>query len=103
MAHLLDSDIVIYQINGVTAATQLVDPLLESGVSISSITFLEVSDGLERTGTLPAVQFRFSAFAERVPVIPVDRNEAIMAARVRRALRDQGRSICPSVLGLLTS
>jgi predicted nucleic acid-binding protein len=101
MAHLLDTDIVIYHLNSVPDATQLVDRLFDSGVAMNAITFMEVLDGLGRPESPRSASARFTAFAERVPVIPIDREVAAVAALVRRSLREQGRSVRPRALDLL--
>jgi tRNA(fMet)-specific endonuclease VapC len=101
MEHLLDSDIVIYHLNDIPAATNLVDRLFDSGIALSSITLMEVIEGLDRASDPLSAQRGFVAFTNHVAVIPLDRQEAMMAAQVRRALRLQGRSIRPRALDLL--
>ncbi|HUG16120.1 MAG TPA: type II toxin-antitoxin system VapC family toxin [Thermomicrobiales bacterium] len=100
MARLIDTDIVIYHLNDVQPATQLVDRLFDEGIAISAITLMEVLDGLEQARDARSAQLRFDVFAGRVPVIPFVRVEAVIAASVRRALRQQGRRVRPRALDL---
>ena len=45
MSFLLDTDIVIYHLNDVQAASDLVNELFDEGVAISIVTYVEVLDG----------------------------------------------------------
>jgi len=101
MSRLIDTDIVIYHVNDVRPATQLVDGLFDEGIAISAITLMEVLDGLEQARDARLAQSRFRVFASRVPVIPFGPDEAAVAASMRRVLRQQGRRVRPRALDLL--
>lgn len=101
MAYLIDTNIVIYHLNGVTAADRLVDQLFEAGVAISVITHIEVIDGLPESADPHRATLRFNALINQIPVIPISRAEAERCARLRQQLRREGRRIRQRALDLL--
>lgn len=101
MAYLIDTDLVIYHLNDVAAAEQLVDQLFDAGVAMSAITYAEVLEGL-RLGVDPArAQHRFDAIALQVPVVAFGEAEAEHAAQIRAELRQRGRRVRSRALDLL--
>jgi len=101
MAYLVDTNILIYHLNGIENATQLIDRLLEPGAAMSSISFMEVVEGLEGRGNTTAAEQRFTDLAERLRNLDFNREEAIVAADIRHTLRQQGRSVRSRGLDLL--
>jgi predicted nucleic acid-binding protein len=59
---LLDTDVLIYHIKGIDAANQLVYRLIEVSLSISSITYLEVSDGIQTDSNALSDEPQFRSF-----------------------------------------
>ena len=92
VSYLFDSDRVIALLKGVPAAIELFSALGPASVSISVITYAEVSEGLDVTsGSRQATGWwDFLAFAE---VLPVDRSVADTFASLRKALRSTGNLI----------
>jgi tRNA(fMet)-specific endonuclease VapC len=101
LAYLVDTIILIYHLNGIENATQLIDRLLEPGAAMSSISYMEVVEGLEgRRGPVDAER-RFTELAERLRILDFRREDAVVAARVRHVLREQGRNVRARGLDLL--
>lgn len=101
MAYLLDTDVLIYHIKGIDAANQLVFRLVEHGLSISSITYMEVSEGLQTGIEMSTDEPRLTMFLEHTSVLVFGRPEAQIAAHMRRELRRQGRSVRARALDLM--
>lgn len=101
MAYLLDTDVLIYHIKGTSTANQLVDRLIESSLSISAITYMEVSDGLYASGAALAEEPRFIRFITQASVLGFDQGEAHIAAELRRDLRQRGRSVRARALDIM--
>ena len=102
MPHLLDTDVIIYHLNDVGAATQLLRQLVRSRrPAISAITYMEVLEGIPLSPDPERAESRFNALAFRVPLLSVDRPVAERCAWIRQELRGQGRSLRPRVFDLL--
>ncbi len=59
MSFLLDTDIVIYRLNEVQAASDLIDELFHDRVAIGIITYVEVLDGIDRSSNPRLARERF--------------------------------------------
>ncbi len=102
MSHLIDTDVLIYHLNDVAAATQLLRQIFRSSQpAISTITYMEVLEGLPLSPDPASAGARFRALSIHVPLIDVDRTIAEQCARIRQQLRGQGRSLRPRALDLL--
>lgn len=101
MPYLLDTDIIIYQLNGVTAAHSLLQELRSSGIAISAVTYMETVDGLASDPNSVAVRQRFETLVSPIPVLPFSSEEADRCAHLRAALRQQGKRVRPRVLDLM--
>ncbi|CAN5583548.1 hypothetical protein BH23CHL2_BH23CHL2_23470 [soil metagenome] len=101
MSHLIDTDVVIYHLNGVAAATQLLREIIPGRPAVSAITHMEVLEGIPRSPNPEEAEQRFKAFSERVPILVVDRAVAEQCAYLRRHLRSQDRRLRPRALDLL--
>ncbi len=100
MSYLLDTNIVIYHLSDVAAASSLVDGLFDAGVAISVITYVEVLDGVARSAEPRHARERFRALIGQIPVIDFRRREADELVQVRQALRQQGRQVRRRALDL---
>ncbi len=102
MAYLLDTNIVIYDLNGVETVGQLIERLLDIGpIAISTITFMEVFDGLQGHHGSSIAEQRFIAFAGQSDVLDFGREEALVAAHIRHSMREMGRNIRRRPLDLM--
>jgi predicted nucleic acid-binding protein len=101
VSHLIDTDIVIYHLNDVTAATQLLRQLFRTRPPFSAITFMEVLEGIPMSPDPGRAERRFRALTRRVPLLPVDQAVAERCAQIRQQLRGQGHSLRPRALDLL--
>lgn len=89
MRYLLDSDVVIYHLNGVVQAINLLDQLAGDGMAMSAVTYMEVLQGPgSRT---PEQQARLSVLLQLVPVLPMTEVEALRCAAIRLALVAEGK------------
>ena len=94
--YLIDTDVIIYHLNGIVAAESLLQRLAHEGLSISAVTYMEAVDGLAR-GTEPLVaRQRFD-----ISVVPFDRREAHRCADLRTALRARGKRVRPRSLDIM--
>lgn len=99
MSHLLDSNIIIALLANDLATVQLLDRIAETGVSISTITYMEVSQGLHQApGTNRSV---FEELIASFAVLPIDIAIAEQCARIRAGLHAQRKRVRPRSLDLL--
>lgn len=101
MSFLVDTNILIYHLNGVENATLLLDRLTRTEAAMSVISYMEVIEGLEaRPGATIAAQ-RFVNLAEQMRILDFGLEDAVVAAQVRHSLRRQGRNVRSRGLDLL--
>lgn len=101
MPYLIDTDVIIYHLNGIVAAESLLQRLAHEGLSISAVTYMEAVDGLAR-GTEPLVaRQRFDILLSVLSVVPFDRREAQRCADLRTALRARGKRVRPRSLDIM--
>ena len=100
MSYLLDTDIVVYHLNEVQAASELVDELFDVGVAMSIITYVEVLDGIDRSSDPQLARERFSEMIATMPVIAFGRQEARELIEIRQSLRRYGRNVRRRALDL---
>jgi tRNA(fMet)-specific endonuclease VapC len=101
MAYLLDTDIIIYHLNGVIVAHSLLQELRSSGMAISAVTYMETVDGLANDPNSVAMRQRFEMLVGPMPVLPFASGEADRCAGIRSMLRQQGKGVRPRVLDLM--
>lgn len=101
VTYLLDTNIVIYHLNGVTAAQSLLLQLREDGIAMSAISYMEVVEGFARGPSPILMREQFDRLIELLPVMPFSSAEAEQAAHIRAALRQRGRRIRPRALDLM--
>ncbi len=100
MSSLLDTNIVIYHLNGIQSANALVEELFDAGVAISVISYVEVVDGISRSADPEQAYASFQTLIEHIPVIDFGRLEAEELIQVRQALRRHGRQVRRRALDL---
>ena len=101
MPYLVDSDWLIeYQLD-VPEARALVERLIESGIAVSMISYMEVYDGLRRSPDFEAAAVKFEAFMNTVLLMDISREVARRCAALRDALRRQGKQVRRRALDLL--
>jgi predicted nucleic acid-binding protein len=99
VSYLLDSNIVIALLANDHATLQLLDRIAETGVSISAISYMEVSQGFHQ---IPGTDRRiFDELIASLAVIPIDIAIAERCARIRADLHFQRRRVRPRSLDLL--
>jgi tRNA(fMet)-specific endonuclease VapC len=101
MPYLLDSDMLIYYIDGLDTAHALVTELLVDGIAINSVSYMEARQGIGRSQDPPSAQFRLDDLLNASPVIPFDRAEARRCAEIRELLQSQGKRVRPRALDLM--
>lgn len=101
MSYLIDSDVIIYHLNGVPAATQLLRRLFMEDPAISAITYVEVLEGIQRGSDSEIARARLDALTARVPLLDFSRAEAERCAQLRSTLWGQGRRVRSRALDLL--
>lgn len=101
MPYLIDSDWLIDHLAGLPQAVELLDGLAPEGLAISIITFMEVSQGVERSPDPETARAKLSAVLDAVPVIPFETALAERCARLRETLRQQGKRVNSRALDLI--
>jgi predicted nucleic acid-binding protein len=101
MPYLVDSDWVIDFLEGDQEARQLLDSLAGEGIAISVITYMEVYQGVVRDPQPVRTEEDLRALTERLPIVPVSTGVAERCARLREALRTEGRRVNSRALDLL--
>lgn len=101
MAYLLDSDIVIDHLTNNPDVVRVVDRLAPLGLTMSAVSYMEAYQGIGR-GQDPATNAAaFQALVGIAPILPFSAAEARRCARIRDALRRQGRRINSRALDLM--
>jgi predicted nucleic acid-binding protein len=101
MPYLIDSDILIDHLGGVSESTDLLMRLAPDGLAISTVTYMEVLQGCLRQPNLSESRSKLDAFTASVPVIPVSVEVAERCAVLRETLRSRGRRVGARALDLL--
>lgn len=101
MPYLLDTDIVILYLGGDMGANRLVRALVPEEVSISVVTYMEVSEGVISNVLQKDAALAFEQFLTDIPAIPFTRDDADVCAQIRRNLRRDGRSVRRRALDLM--
>jgi tRNA(fMet)-specific endonuclease VapC len=103
MAHLVDSDIMIYRLNNDPPILALLTNLVPQGISMTVISYMEVLDGLQRVARPRAAETRFNRIFQDVPILPFDVASARRCAILRDTLTQQGKRVRPRALDLITA
>ena len=103
MPYLIDSDWVIDHLSGTEEAVQLLDHLVEKGIAISIITYMEVYQGIERSSDKQEAQAKLAAFLAAAPVIPLSLSVAQRCAQLREQLKRQGKRVNARALDLIVA
>lgn len=101
MPYLLDSNIVIGHLHGLPEMEILVDRLQPEGVAISSVSFMEVFDGILSDPERVTIEEQFTSFLVVIPVLPFAQREAELCARLRAELRRRGQRTRARYLDLM--
>ena len=101
MPYLIDTDVVIDHLADLPDATELLNRLADDGIAISIITYMETFQGLARSTDPEQAHARFQSFVDSVPVLPLSIAVAERCARLREALRLDGRRISQRALDLI--
>ncbi len=91
MQYLVDSDWLIDYLKGVPEAQQLIGQLAQDGISISTVTYMEIYQGVLRSRDPDLAQNQLRAFVATVPVLPFTLSVAEKCAHLRESLRKQGK------------
>jgi tRNA(fMet)-specific endonuclease VapC len=91
MSYLVDTDIVADYLLNRPDAVALLDDLQRTGLSISSITYLEIVDGILGNRDPGRARNALRAFLRRVRLLVISRQAAERAAQIRVELRRQKR------------
>ena len=103
MPYLIDTDWVIDHLAGVPEASELLDTLIQEGIAISIITYMEAFQGTEREPDPQAAQVKLDAFLEASPIIPFSAAVARRCARLRETLKRQRKRVRARALDLMNA
>ena len=101
MAYLIDSDLVIDYLAGSEREFRLIELLMGDGVAVSTISCVEVFEGVERSDEPKLAGAVVDDLLNRVEVLMVTVEVARTCASIRLALRSQGKRIRPRAMDLL--
>ncbi len=71
MGHLLDTDVVIDFLKGDLPTERLIDPLVQAGIALSMITYMEIYQGIVESPDSAALEVEFEAFLKTVKLLPL--------------------------------
>ncbi|CAN5506186.1 type II toxin-antitoxin system VapC family toxin [soil metagenome] len=98
---LLDTDIVIYHLNGQAQTQSFVLRLMSAPVFMSSVTYMETEEGIPSSSYATAITEIWQELLESIVLLPFDEAEAYRAAGIRRSLRAQGLSVRARTLDIM--
>jgi predicted nucleic acid-binding protein len=99
--YLLDTNWVIDYLAGEEGAADLINSLVDEGIGISLITYMEVYQGIIRQASPQRAEAQLQAFLARVPLFPLTLAVARRCARLREDLRQQGKRVNSRALDLI--
>lgn len=88
--YLIDSDIVIYHLNGRPQVQAFLLGLLNSPVFLSAVTYMEVEEGIALSSNVAVAAHRWQQVQGATMLVPFDQAEAHRAAGIRRQIKAQG-------------
>lgn len=103
MPYLVDSDIVIDYLDHREEATTLLDTLVEEGIAISIITYMEIYQGVLKSPQPEQAKRQFEAFTTSFPILPFSPSTAKQCARLRHLLKKAGKRINQRALDIMTA
>lgn len=101
MPYLIDTDWMIDRLDGLPGAIELIDGLVDEGIAISVITYLELYEGVFRTEDPDANELKLTSALSPIPVLLVSRDVARRCAAIRSGLRSAGKRVNRRGLDLL--
>lgn len=101
MIYLVDSDWLADVLAGRQPAIDLITALLPHGVGISTVTSMEVVEGVHGSRNRHRLEAGFHQFLEAAAIIDVSRAIADRAADIRLDLRRQKRQVNERALDIL--
>lgn len=87
MPYLLDTNVVICHLNGDSDTRSLVRKLTPDGIAVSTVTQMEVWEGVYRASDPQTLAAGYQEFFDSILVIPFDSAIARRGARLRYDLR----------------
>lgn len=103
MSYLIDTDWVADWLVGMQDATEALPLLRRNGVAISTITYMEVVEGILGSRAPQRASRGFRAFLRRIRIIVVSRPIADRAATLRFDVRRQKRPVDHRALDLVVA
>lgn len=101
MKHLTDATFVIDVLHGRPAALALQPRLLQEGLALSIITYMELWEGVETNRDPRQAALVLRQFLQPVTVLPFSRTVARQTARLRAEMRRQRRPLEQRALDIL--
>jgi tRNA(fMet)-specific endonuclease VapC len=89
MPYLLDTNVVIRQLNGDSVAQALVRKLTPDGIAVSTVTVMEVWQAVHSAINPRELEQEYEAFFDSILVIPFDVAIARRGAKMRHDLKQQ--------------
>jgi tRNA(fMet)-specific endonuclease VapC len=99
--YLLDSDVLIYYINGVESIQELFKRIAPDGLAVSAVSYMETRQGLGRSQYPREAQIRLDDLLETLPIIAFSRPEAYRCANLRETLLQKGQRVRQRALDLM--
>ncbi|MGA2052400.1 MAG: PIN domain-containing protein [Opitutales bacterium] len=93
MSFLLDTDTLIYLVNGRLPVNERVAAKSAELLMVSTVSMMEVWVGFEKMPGQQGPERRFREFVEAVKLVPFEAGDARAAARVRAVLEKGGQKI----------
>lgn len=103
MSVLIDSDVAADYLVAQTEAVELLTRLRRTGLAISAITYMEVTEGVAGSRSPQATGQAMRRFMRGTRVIVVGRAVAERAAAIRLDLRHRNRPVAGRVLDLIVA
>jgi len=101
MNYIFDSDVLSSYLRAELESVRLLENLLPAGAAISSITYMEVLQGVLTRPTSIATEERFQEVVGGLPIISFNRSTAERCARIRHEFSLQGKRIRSRALDLM--
>jgi len=95
LKYMLDTNIVIYTMKNKPASVRSAFKKHDGRMCISSITYMELVYGAERSANPERNLTSLEGFVARIDVLPLDDSAAVHAGQIRAELANLGTPICP--------
>lgn len=95
VTYLLDTNTVSYIVKGISPAARARLAQLDEGevACISSITAAEIHHGLAKKPPSPAFRAAIEGFLNKIPILPWDREEAVIYGSLRAKQETAGKPL----------